>query len=159
MLPISRFRVAQPHEVEPGNILIDARYERAPQLVCQLGEEKALLDLEQRGEPSQTFKLRPMAVNLGPYLVVESFTVEIDYRSTISPVRSDISYGALCVDGEDWSIVARREFYTAYVSLSGTIINQPSYDNFAAFGRWQIVAREGDEVVTLFEYPLPVLNG
>lgn len=160
MLPIQQLRIASPHDVEPGALLFNARYDRSPRIVCALGDDRFVMDLDieferpiQREGP-RGFQPRKMAINFGPHIVIDEFDIEVDYNETISPNKSDIPLGALCLDGEDWLIKADMNYHSIYVGLDGQIRQEGTFDNFAAFAKWRVLARNGDKSVTLVEYDL-----
>ncbi len=155
MIPISKLKVVQPHDVPSGTLLVrNARYDRAPMLVLGSGNDGHLLRFDTSEKAG--FNLMKMAVNLGPHLAVDEFQIQVDMDFLISPTRSDIPFGAMCLTGDQQLIKVKVNHATAFATVNGELVNEPSFDDFAAFAKWQIVTRVREDFICLYEQDLPL---
>jgi hypothetical protein len=137
MLDITELRVVQPHEMEPGTLLLTgAHYSDPPIFIFTIGEEKFWFEVGgKRG-----FQGRAMAINLHPCIVGAPPKLIVDIGTTISPTRSDIPPGSAVLIGDEPCFAIQINYGTAYVRIDGQLIDQPrSYDRLVAFPRWQLV--------------------
>ena len=137
LINIRDLSVVQPHECEPGSLLIGgAHYSDPPAYIFALGE--ALHWFEFAG--TQAFNGFAMANNLHPHLRAGPSTLLVDVDNLISPTRSDIPTGSVVLIGEEACFAIRINHGTAYVTLGGQVMADPqSYDRLVAFPRWQLV--------------------
>ena len=151
MIPIGNLSVVEPRTCSPGTLLIrNARYERNPILIC--GDDQATHYLELPTEQREHFVLKQMVQNLGPYVQLRDFEIFCDPSEIISPSRSDIPPGALCLINDQPCISLWRDYTSAYIGLDGKFVDE-DFDNFVAFQKWVIKTKSvGEQMATVFEY-------
>lgn len=158
MIDIDRLSLGKPFEASPGSLFIaNTRYNRNPIFTCVIDRKACGFDLGPAKDHG--FVVDVLATNIGVWMKPDQTRFYADHASTISPTRSEIPFGALCIMADRTCIAIKLNHDRAFVTLSGDLIESPDFENFVAFAKWRvIVPNSNDDDIVIYESDLPQLT-
>ena len=139
MIDLTELTILQPHEAEPGTLLLGGARYREPAAFI-FADRDELYFFECTGPRS--FIACKMADALDPYVAAGPATLTVDLESMVRPSRNAVAVGSAVLVRDEPCVAVLVNNAVRYVRVDGITIDDPlSYERVVSFARWQFIVR------------------